>query len=787
MSIFPKAPSTPYSSWNNRVAVHEPKIQTAAPKRRSPRHVKAAARILHKEARRILRKHTRRIPAAAVQAIRASVAAVDSHRAAENWSALEDEAEVLDELLHQHASFARKSALRETLENVAIAVGVAVALRSCFYEPFKIPSGSMMPTLRTGDHIFVNKFVYGVQIPFTTHVVAEDMIDGISRGDVVVFRYPLDESEDFIKRVIGLPGDVVRVEGRDIWIQRGGEGEFEAVERTQLDRKCLDESGLNVVEHCRLFEERLDDHSYEVRYLTDIDPRGDMGARVFAVPEDRLLVMGDNRNLSHDSLQWTATVEAVSADSLVTVKDLRDLTAETLFTTTRPRGDTTNEDPSFDSVLYLADHRSPAQDLELEVWRAPALGVEPMFEALAGELEAGERAGLDAVLAAGAQLSELERDRVTQVVPDVTTVAYAKAESSYLAAWTLADADVVFRLRCGDADCRNPGYLALRISDVVGAWKTDHELSARELIEGQKSVRYSQHWRARDEAKERFAQQAWSNPSGKGPANQVHLRAWRATDEGPARLRAAGLLAVGATQDNPAQAEATLGEDAWIVEDPNRWSVVVADHPNEAVFVLECGKQRCKSRDDALELGKLVAEKLPAAARDHRRLRELLGQKDIGAWPETPTERRKLHEWDRVTLEGTVRGGGHTLSVRVAHKPEAGLEATIEEWRADLGAPERASNLGDNAWHAAGPGGHRYVIAVPQTDTALAVHCGAGLCQDAALAEQLAKRAADKALDPANFVDPTAERHQPYVPRGNVKGRAERIWLPFSRFWLKVR
>ena len=118
MSTSPRAPSTPSSSWNDRVAVTEPNHETGRPggrpaapsKRRSPRHVKAAARILHKEARRILRKHPKRLPPAAAQAIRSSLDAIETHRNAESWEALEDEAEVLDELLHQHASFARKSA-----------------------------------------------------------------------------------------------------------------------------------------------------------------------------------------------------------------------------------------------------------------------------------------------------------------------------------------------------------------------------------------------------------------------------------------------------------------------------------------------------------------------------------------------------------------------------------------------------------------------------------------------------------------------------------------------------
>jgi signal peptidase I len=175
--------------------------------------VRAAARILQKEARKILKRHKQRIAAEPSEAIAACIGAIDTLRAKDDLPGLEEEAERLDELLHQHASFARKSALRETLENIGIAVLIALGLRACFYEPFKIPSGSMMPTLRKGDHIFVNKFAYGIQIPFTSTVVGQSLGD-IEHGDVIVFRFPLDPSEDFIKRVIGLPGDEVKVVGR---------------------------------------------------------------------------------------------------------------------------------------------------------------------------------------------------------------------------------------------------------------------------------------------------------------------------------------------------------------------------------------------------------------------------------------------------------------------------------------------------------------------------------------------------------------------------------------------
>ena len=83
--------------------------------------------------------------------------------------------------------------------------------------------------------------------------------------------------------------------------------------------------------------------------------------------------------------------------------------------------------------------------------------------------------------------------------------------------------------------------------------------------------------------------------------------------------------------------------------------------------------------------------------------------------------------------------------------------------------------------------GTQYAFAVPATEAVIRMQCSAGLCPTPEVARELAKRAYQKAHDASNFVDPAAERPQPYVPRGNVKGRAERIWLPLSRFWLPIR
>ena len=105
----------------------------------------------------------------------------------------------------------KKSIIREYAESIAIAVLLALVIRTYLVQAFKIPSGSMEDTLAIGDHLLVNKFIYGTKIPFTASSVIK--IRDPRQGDVIVFEYPEDPSKDFIKRVVGTPGDVV--EGKD--------------------------------------------------------------------------------------------------------------------------------------------------------------------------------------------------------------------------------------------------------------------------------------------------------------------------------------------------------------------------------------------------------------------------------------------------------------------------------------------------------------------------------------------------------------------------------------------
>ena len=190
----------------------------------------------------------------------------------------------------------RKSELREYLESILVAIAVAMALRAFVVEAFKIPSGSMIPTLQIGDHIFVNKFVYGPAIPLTDKRLWTSMPP--HRGDVMVFAFPEHPEQDFIKRVIALPGDKLEAKNGHPWIN-GWEvpncyvGVYSYTEVDQL----------NPNHEGDLYVEYLDDQAYLTLYDRAAGSFGDAQGP-FYVQQGEVYVMGDNRNNSHDSRLW---------------------------------------------------------------------------------------------------------------------------------------------------------------------------------------------------------------------------------------------------------------------------------------------------------------------------------------------------------------------------------------------------------------------------------------------------------------------------------------------------
>jgi signal peptidase I len=250
----------------------------------------AEAKHLVGEARRILQKKSHDIPAAVATEIEEAVSAVESARQARDVEALGKALVVLDERMDQHLAFARKSTVREYSESIVVAVAIALLLRAFVVEAFQIPSGSMIPTLEIGDHIFVSKFAYGIGIPFTNTKILS--WHEPRRGDVIVFKYPLGQETDYIKRVVGLPGDKVEVRRNEIFING------KPMPREPLNERFhFTDGGDRAAE---LWLEHLDDHPHKT--LHEPDRWTDFGPR--EVPPKSVFVMGDNRDNSNDSRVW---------------------------------------------------------------------------------------------------------------------------------------------------------------------------------------------------------------------------------------------------------------------------------------------------------------------------------------------------------------------------------------------------------------------------------------------------------------------------------------------------
>jgi len=190
----------------------------------------------------------------------------------------------------------RKSEVREYIESILVAIAVAMALRAFVVEAFKIPSGSMIPTLQVGDHIFVNKFVYGPAIPLTDKRVWTSMPP--HRGDVMVFAYPENTEQDFIKRVIALPGDKLEAKNGHPWLN-GWEVPHCYVgvySYTEVDAPVPQHEG-------DLFVEYLEDQAFLTLYDHASGGFAEKQGPFFVQPGE-VYVMGDNRNNSHDSRLW---------------------------------------------------------------------------------------------------------------------------------------------------------------------------------------------------------------------------------------------------------------------------------------------------------------------------------------------------------------------------------------------------------------------------------------------------------------------------------------------------
>ena len=170
---------------------------------------------------------------------------------------------------------------------------IVLVFRSFLFEPFKIPSGSMIPTLLVGDFIVVNKFSYGIRLPVLNRKIID--IGEPKRGDVVVFRYPKDPAVNFIKRAVGLPGDTITYRDKQLFVNG------EKVKGTSAGRFKSNEIKCTTPDtDAVLFDEQLGDVNHNI--LLHGRSRSRNGQWV--VPPGHYFMMGDNRDRSNDSREW---------------------------------------------------------------------------------------------------------------------------------------------------------------------------------------------------------------------------------------------------------------------------------------------------------------------------------------------------------------------------------------------------------------------------------------------------------------------------------------------------
>ena len=268
-----------------------------------PSGLEARARELLAKVEDLAEKRSSNIPSDRLRKIEEKAYDVRSALHARDSAAVSTAYEQLKRLYEGELKRGSRTRLIHNVQSLLLAIVFALFIRAFIVQPFKIPTGSMVPTLLVGDHLLVNKFIYGVKLPITGQKILPGL-RSIERGDVVVFVYPNHEGDPakenvyYIKRVVAVPGDSIDVRGRELLIN--GEpvpmsyvGDY-AYPPAGSDKRLFD-----------LYLESLDGRTHETIFNKGQEetPRGNV-LPVDKVPDGYVFVMGDNRDNSFDSRFW---------------------------------------------------------------------------------------------------------------------------------------------------------------------------------------------------------------------------------------------------------------------------------------------------------------------------------------------------------------------------------------------------------------------------------------------------------------------------------------------------
>lgn len=286
-------------------------------------------RALLKWLKRIHRKHADHLEAAVLQRkLAGGIEKLEELIKAKppEMEALIEERRRMEQFVEDHLTRFRKSATREYIESIGVAVLIALALRAFVLEAFQIPSGSMIPSLRVGDHIFVSKMAYGVRVPMLPLHIGGMRIPAVSLnwsmpepGDVIVFVTPENEVEDYIKRVIAVAGDTVEVReqmvyinGEPYTIEDAGRFNYDHLDEDgEFDYRAFSRRFIELIpgaSHPILRKTCSDNQDCALRFGTNCNLKKGVCEQThfgpYKVPEGHVFCMGDNRDDSRDSRFW---------------------------------------------------------------------------------------------------------------------------------------------------------------------------------------------------------------------------------------------------------------------------------------------------------------------------------------------------------------------------------------------------------------------------------------------------------------------------------------------------